>query len=322
MIDIIRQLEADAGMRAQLRAVLLGDQFVDLPEQMAALTDRVGDIAEHMVSLTDRVEALAEQMITLTARVDALTERVDVLTARVDALTQRMDELTQRMDALTERVDMLTARVDALAQRMDELTQRMDALTERVDMLTARVDALAQRMDELTVRVDALAEAQLRTETMLREHMANTNARFDRLETDVAVLKGSDLERRIVENPARYISDLAERIAVVTPGALDDLVDLLGRRSPLSPEELRRLRRSDLVAEARRVGSTERITVVAEVSHTLHSDDVLRAARTAEIFTRRDRRALALAIGDDLGGPEVAAEAAARGVILVATEAT
>ncbi len=294
MIDIIRQLEADAGMRAQLRAVLLGDQFVDLPEQMAALTDRVGDIAEHMVSLTDRVEALAEQMITLTARVDALTERVDVLTARVDALTQRMDELTQRMDALTERVDMLTA----------------------------RVDALAQRMDELTVRVDALAEAQLRTETMLREHMANTNARFDRLETDVAVLKGSDLERRIVENPARYISDLAERIAVVTPGALDDLVDLLGRRSPLSPEELRRLRRSDLVAEARRVGSTERITVVAEVSHTLHSDDVLRAARTAEIFTRRDRRALALAIGDDLGGPEVAAEAAARGVILVATEAT
>ncbi len=308
MIDIIRQLEADPGMRAQLRAVLLGDQFVDLPEQMAALTDRVGDIAEHMVSLTDRVEALAEQMITLTARVDALTERVDVLTARVDALTQRVDALAQRMDEL--------------AQRMDELTQRMDALTERVDMLTARVDALAQRMDELTVRVDALAEAQLRTETMLREHMANSNARFDRLEADVAVLKGSDLERRVVENPGRYISDLAERIVVVTPGALDDLVDLLGRRSPLSPEELRRLRRSDLVAEARRVGSTERITVVAEVSHTLHSDDVLRAARTAEIFTRRDRRALALAIGDDLGGPEVAAEAAARGVILVATEAT
>ena len=212
LLEIIRQIEGDAAVRAQLRAVLLGDQFLDLPEQIANLTSRV----------------------------------------------------------------------------------------------------------------DSLAEAQARTEATLRDFIASTNARLDRLDadvaelkTDVAELKGDSLERRVSDNPARYIGEHAERISVVTPRALDDLADDLRRSAQLSRAELQRLRRTDLIAEARRPGSVERVTVVAEVSHTLHADDVLRAAKSAEIFSRRSKRSLALAIGSDLGGAEVARLAAEHDVVLV-----
>lgn len=147
--------------------------------------------------------------------------------------------------------------------------------------------------------------------------MAELTARFSVVETDVAELKGDSLERQVHDRPGRYIYDHAERIRVVSDGDLDDLIGTLEHSSPLSGSERRRLRRTDLVAEARRPGPSERVTVVAEVSHAPHEDDILRAAHSAEILSSRSRRAIALAIGEDLGGAAVADVAAAHHVILV-----
>ncbi|MHB8318757.1 MAG: hypothetical protein ACYDEP_05955 [Acidimicrobiales bacterium] len=99
--------------------------------------------------------------------------------------------------------------------------------------------------------------------------------------------------------------------------SLDDLVEALDKNAALDRLELRRLRRTDLIANARRAGSTERVTVVAEVSATLHVDDITRAAESADVFTRRGLRSLAVAVGLDLGGPDVAAVARERNVELV-----
>jgi len=60
------------------------------------------------------------------------------------------------------------------------------------------------------------------------------------------------------------------------------------------------------------------VTIVAEVSATLHVDDITRAADSADILGRRGLRSLAMAAGIDLGGPEVAAAARERNVELVA----
>jgi hypothetical protein len=38
-LDIIRQIEADDGLRAQLRAVLLGDDFLTLPAEIKKLVE-------------------------------------------------------------------------------------------------------------------------------------------------------------------------------------------------------------------------------------------------------------------------------------------
>ncbi len=131
-------------------------------------------------------------------------------------------------------------------------------------------------------------------------------------------VKGADLERRFRKHPARYLYNHVERIRVVSEEALDDLAETLDHKAVLDRSEVRRLRRTDLIAEARRAGSTERVTVVAEISATLHVADITRAADSADILGRRGLRSLAVAAGIDLGGPEVAAVARERNVELVA----
>ncbi len=154
-LGIIRQMEQDEGLRAQLRAVLLGDELLGLPKQ----------VAEMDLRLTTRLDALAERVGDLEERVAEMDLR---LTTRLDALTARMDELTVRMDALAERVGDLEERVAEMDLR---LTTRLDALTTRLDALAERVGDLEERVAEmdlrLTTRLDALARAQQETNRAL-----------------------------------------------------------------------------------------------------------------------------------------------------------
>jgi len=188
-----------------------------------------------------------------------------------------------------------------------------------------RAVLLGDELLEMPRVLAELAESQRRlqgaleqTQMALQRFMASTEARLSSLESDVSDLRGSDLERRLREHPARYLGEHVERIRVVSEEALDDLAETLGRKAVLDRSEVQRLRRTDLIVEARRAGSTERVTVVAEVSATVHVDDITRAADSADILARRGLRSLAVAAGIDLGGPEVAAVARERNVELVA----
>ncbi len=225
-IGIIRQIEADPGLRAQLRAVLLGDEFLAMPQLLA-------ELAEGQRRLEDAL-------------------------ARTQAALERTQATLQEFMASTEA--------------------RLSSLETDVSVLKTDVSVL---------------------------------------KTDVSSLKGSDLEQRLREHPSRYLDDYVERVRVVSEESLDDLVEALDKNAALDRLELRRLRRTDLIANARRAGSTERVTVVAEVSATLHVDDITRAAESADVFTRRGLRSLAVAVGLDLGGPDVAAVARERNVELV-----
>jgi uncharacterized coiled-coil protein SlyX len=113
-IEVVRQIEADAGLRAHLRAVLLGDEVLHLPAQVTENTRAIG-------ALTEQVSHLAARMGELTEQVSRLTVRMDELTARVDQLTVRMDELTVRVDQLTEQVSRLTEQVGRLTGQMSDV---------------------------------------------------------------------------------------------------------------------------------------------------------------------------------------------------------
>jgi len=233
-VGIIRQIEADAGLRAQLRAVLLGDELLEMPRLLT-------ELAEGQRRLQDALE--------------------------------RTQATLQGFMASTE------ARLSSL----------------ETDVSVLKSDVAVLKSDVAVLKSDVAV-----------------------LKSDVAVLKGSDLERRLREHPARYLDEHVERIRVVSEEALDDLTETLSRKTALDRSEVRRLRRTDLIAEARRAGSTERVTIVAEVSATLHVDDITRAADSADILGRRGLRSFAVAAGIDLGGPEVAAAARERNVELVA----
>jgi chromosome segregation ATPase len=253
--DIIRQIESDPGLRAQLRAVLLGDEVLQLP----------GVVAENSSGIRDLRDAVA-------------------------SLTEQVDQLTQRMDQLIEQMTRLTERMDQLIEQMTRLTERVDQLIEQMTRLTERVDQLIEQMTRLTERVDRLTD-------------------------QVGDLRGRDLERHVRERPSRVLPEDLEGVEIYDEKGVAKLVDLLQRSLPLTPQERRRVVRTDVLGEARR--GTKRVTVVAEVSATIHDDDVTRTAETARILSDRGLRTVAYAIGYEVGGGEVERLAADQGVELV-----
>jgi len=205
-LGIIRQIESDPGLRAQLRAVLLGDELLGLPGQVAQLI-----------------------------------------------------EVQRQMQAVLE------------------------AMVERMDRMEARQD----RME----------------------------ARQDRMEADLGILKGSDLERRVRERPRRVLPEGFTRTKVLDDNDLDELIDRLHRKRALTRKERQRLEQTDLLVAAHQ--GTKRVTVVAEVSATLHANDVTRVAESARILKERNELATALAIGYGINDMSVERLAAEQGVELV-----
>ena len=169
--DLIAALEAHPEWKARLRQMLLSEELLRLPEQVAKLErstqesfkrtwDALSLLTEDLRQLTQRVDQLTQRVDQLTQRVDQLAEDLRQLTQRVDQLTQRVDQLAEDLRQLTQRVDQLTQRVDQLAEDLRQLTQRVDQLTQRVDQLTQRVDRLTAQMEQLTKEVGALVSWQ------------------------------------------------------------------------------------------------------------------------------------------------------------------
>ena len=88
--DLVRLLEERPEWRAELRRLVLTEELLAMPEQLAALR----------LETEQRFQALAAQMEALTARVDTLTARVDSLALQVEALTTQMSTLTGHVSEL------------------------------------------------------------------------------------------------------------------------------------------------------------------------------------------------------------------------------
>ena len=97
--EIMEALDSDPSLLEELRARILTRELLEMPENLA----------------------------TLTQRVDALTQRVDALTRRVDSLAEQMDTLAQRMDALTEQVRAIAVSLDTLHEASERRFERMSS---------------------------------------------------------------------------------------------------------------------------------------------------------------------------------------------------
>ena len=149
--DIIRQMREDPALADELRAVLLSQELLHLPEVVALQ-------GQTLARLTDRV--------------DALTERMDALTERMDALTERMEALTERMEALTERMEALVGVVAQLARDHGELRAMLGRF---IEVATGALQRVESQISALSERVDAGFTA--------------VAAKFDRVDAELADIK-------------------------------------------------------------------------------------------------------------------------------------
>jgi len=180
-LGIIRQIESDPGLRAQLRAVLLGDELLGLPGQVAQLIEvqrQMQAVLEAMVERMDRMETVLEAMV----------ERMDRMEAVLEAMVERMDRMEARQDRMEADIGVL--KESDLERRVRERPRRVlpeaftrtkvlddDDLDELIDRLH-RKRALTSEERRRLVQTDLLVAAHKGTKrvTVVAEVSARLHA--------------------------------------------------------------------------------------------------------------------------------------------------
>jgi hypothetical protein len=133
--DLIRLIETRPEWRAELRRLVLTEELLAAPDQLAALRARSEEQFQALVEAQQRTNI---QLTTLTERVTALA-----------AAQERMD---RQLTALTERVTALAAAQERMDRQLTALTEQVAALTRVVHTLTVDVGTLKGKSLEADYR--------------------------------------------------------------------------------------------------------------------------------------------------------------------------
>ncbi len=175
----------------------------------------------------------------------------------------RIEILGEELLSLPELVKENSRQIAENSNQISRLTERMDRLTEIMRLHDVRLARVEDRLGHLDGRF---------TEEMYRRGFA----------TKVADIEGKIRRVKVLSRP--------EQADLSFDAADENLID---------EAEAMELRDADVVAEGRIRSTGEEVTLVAEISNTVHIDDVLRAIKRAEIASRAtDRRCIPVVMGE------------------------
>lgn len=198
--------------------------------------------------------------------------RALLLTEDVLRLPSQVASLTEAVRAQGEQLRALTAEVRAQGEQLRAQGEQLRAHTAILEQHTAELRAHTAILEEHTAELRAHGEQLAGLSAELRAFIAHTDRRFAAVERDLAELKGSDVEHRLLAHPRRYLSAVVRNPSVVT-----DLPEL-----PRAAEQ--ELLRADALVRGRRWDDGRVVWLVVEASWRAHRDDVIRARRRADLL--------------------------------------
>jgi len=108
-----------------------------------------------------------------------------------------------------------------------------------------------------------------------------------------------EVYRRMAPSGFRQVAGGLKRMAVLDSASVAEVVDEAQASGLITPEEAESLVQADLVATA--LSSDEEVVVVAEISATVHQQDLRRAIERASIASKAMRMpAIAVVAGDEV----------------------
>jgi len=176
--------------------------------------------------------------------------------------------------------------LDRRVDRLEQLLERIEAAVVRLAEAQVRTEERLARLEDAVVR---LADAQVRTEerlARLEEAVVRLADAQARTETRLAVLRGNDLERRYTENAAAYFQRLLRQVRLVPKEEIGRLADSAEDRGVLSAPEREQLLWTDVVVFGRWRATGDETYLAVEISTTVDSADVQRAADRARLLQR------------------------------------
>ena len=114
--EIIEALDHNPELRKQIRDRILGDEFLELPAQVAALTVTVNELA---IKVNDLTATLNEFVEATNKRFDAIERRLDEHDKRFDAIDRRFDAIDRRFDEQDKRFDRIEGQVGRVYDRLN-----------------------------------------------------------------------------------------------------------------------------------------------------------------------------------------------------------
>jgi len=158
--DLIRLIETRPEWRAELRRLVLTEELLAAPDQLAALRVRSEEQFQALVEAQQRTNI---QLTTLTERVTALAAAQERMDSQLTTLTERVTALAAAQERMDSQLMVLTERVTALAAAQERMDSQLMALTEQVAALTRVVHTL-------TVDVGTLKGKSLEADYRSRGH--------------------------------------------------------------------------------------------------------------------------------------------------------
>jgi hypothetical protein len=238
--------------------------------------------------------------IDLRSVIDAM-RRDDALRAELRALL-----LTEDVLRLPSQVASLTEAVRAQGEQLRALTAEVRAQGEQLRAQGEQLRAHTAILEQHTAELRAHGEQLAGLSAELRAFIAHTDRRFAAVERDLAELKGSDVEHRLLAHPRRYLSAVVRNPSVVT-----DLPEL-----PRAAEQ--ELLRADALVRGRRWDDGRVVWLVVEASWRAHRDDVIRARRRADLLAPAvDQPVVAVVFSRQPPGDRIERTAADNDVTLV-----
>ena len=271
--DILQAMEQDPALRDAMRRHLLLDDLLHLPARVSALETFTADLAQKLSDLTDLVSQFIEQT------------------------TQAFTQVNQRLDRIEADVADLKAGQTELRADVAELKTGQAELKAGQTELRADVAELKTGQAELKAG-----------QTELRADFSDLKTAQVKMSSQLDNLTGTDLERqaaRLASRRARQHLDVnrAELLLALTVPDHPEFRDLLNDAAAegiISDQEADDLQQADLVLRGTTPNGVT-TNVVAEVSVTIGTDDILRASQRAAIMAQASGQpTLAAVMGQSL----------------------
>ena len=315
--DLARILETHPHWASTLRALVLSEEVLNLPQAMAALTANVSRLSEsvhHHQAGQDELRADVTELKVgqeeLRADVTELKVGQEELRADVTELKVGQEELRADVTELKVGQEELRADVTELKAGQEELRADVTELRADVTELKAGQEELRTDVTELKVGQEELAGRQTRLERSV-----------DRLRDDIAPIKGRFAQNLAVEQSV--VIALRMGLAYRSRVTQREMADLLGENdtSDLAANEIESLVLADLIFTA--VDANDELWYVTlEASYTADERDTGRAIRNAALLTRftgnQARPVVASALIDD----RIRGDVASGGVFWYALDET
>lgn len=192
---------------------------------------------------------------------------------------------------LVEASRLALERLGRIEQRLDSVDRRLDGVVRWQGDADRRFDHLDEGMRRMSSDVNDVEGTARRSE----ENAVEVAAALRRLENDVGELRGSTWETRFRIDPDFWFSELIAAPVALSGRHVAEMLHHHVAEGRLTPAEAAHIRRTDIVIEGVEAG--EPAYLIVEVSRTVSTYDVQRAADRAILLRKAAPRVRAVAAG-------------------------